>query len=83
MIKITDKILHFSISFLIASTIFLYCYLFNLSILWCFLLSNVGAIGIGIVKEIIDSRFDWKDIVADVIGVIVSDIVIEIIFEIR
>jgi hypothetical protein len=81
--KINDKILHFAISFLLVSTVFLYCYLFNLSILWCYLLSNVVAIVVGIVKEIIDLEFDCKDIIADVIGVMIGDILIAVIFEIK
>jgi len=75
---ITDKMLHFSISFLITSTVFLYCNLFDLSLLWCYLLSNIVAIGFGVVKEIIDLKWDWKDMLADVIGIIVSDILIAI-----
>ena len=76
--KITDKMLHFSISFLITSTVFLYCNLLDLSLLWCYLLSNVVAIGFGVVKEIIDLKWDWKDIIADVTGIITSDIFIAI-----
>ena len=76
--KITDKILHFSISFLITSTVFLYCYLLDLSLLWCYLLSNLVSIGFGVAKEIIDSGWDWKDIIADVTGIITSDIFIAI-----
>jgi len=76
--KITDKMLHFSISFLIVSTVFLYCYLLDLSLLWCYLLSNLVSIGFGVVKEIIDLKWDWKDMLADVIGIIVSDIIIAI-----
>jgi len=76
--KITDKMLHFSISFLIVSTVFLYCYLLDLSLLWCYLLSNLVSIGFGVAKEIIDSGWDWKDILADTTGIIVSDILIAI-----
>ena len=76
--KITDKMLHFSISFLITSTVFLYCNLLDLSLLLCYLLSNIVAIGFGVVKEIIDLKWDWKDIIADVTGIITSDIFIAI-----
>jgi len=36
------------------------------------------SIGFGVVKEIIDLKWDWKDMLADVIGIIVSDIIIAI-----
>ncbi len=76
--KITDKMLHFGISFLIISTVFLYCYLLDLSLLLCYLLSNIITMGLGITKELLDSEWDWKDIIADVTGIITSDIFIAI-----
>lgn len=76
--KITDKMLHFSISFSAVSTVFLYCYLLNLSLFWSYFASNIIAIGLGILKEIIDKQWDWKDIMADGIGIITSDIFIAI-----
>ena len=80
---ITDKMLHFSISFLIVSTVFLYCHLLDLSVFWCYLASNVVAIGIGIIKEIIDSKWDWKDIRADIIGIIISGILIAVLIAMK
>jgi len=56
--KITDKMLHFGISFLIVSTVFLYCNLFGLSLVCSCVLSNVVAISFGVVKEIIDLEWD-------------------------
>jgi len=80
---ITDKMLHFSISFLIVSTVFLYSHLLDLSVFWCYLASNVVAIGFGVVKETIDSKWDWKDIRADIIGIIISDILIAILITMK
>lgn len=77
--KITDKMLHFGISFLIVSTVFLYCNLFGLSLVLSCVLSNVVAISFGVVKEIIDLKWDWKDILADVAGIVASNIPIAII----
>ena len=76
--KITDKMLHFSISFSAVSTVFLYCYLLNLSLFWSYFASNIIAIGLGIFKEIIDKQWDWKDFLADGLGVITSVIIIGI-----
>ena len=76
--KITDKMLHFSISFSAVSTVFLYCYLLNLSLFWSYFASNIIAIGLGILKEIIDKQWDWKDFLADGLGVITSVIIIGI-----
>jgi len=76
--KITDKMLHFSISFLTVATISFFCYLLNLSSIWCYLLSNIITMGLGITKELLDSEWDWKDIIADVTGIITSDIFIAI-----
>lgn len=81
--KITDKMLHFGISFLIVSTVFLYCNLFGLSLVLSCVLSNVVAISFGIVKEIIDLKWDWKDILADVAGIVANDVIIGIILLIR
>jgi len=81
--KITDKMLHFGISFLIVSTVFLYCNLFGLSLVWSCVLSNVVAISFGVVKEIIDLKWDWKDILADVAGVVAGDVIIGIILLIK
>jgi len=81
--KITDKMLHFGISFLITSTIFLYCHLLDLSFVLSCVLSNVVAISFGVVKEIIDLEWDWKDILADVAGVVAGDVIIGIILLIK
>lgn len=81
--KITDKMLHFGISFLIVSTVFLYCNLFGLSLVWSYILSNVVAISFGVVKEIIDLEWDWKDILADMAGIVANDVIIGIILLIR
>jgi uncharacterized protein YfiM (DUF2279 family) len=43
----------------------------------------VVAISFGVVKEIIDSRWDWKDILADVAGVVAGDVIIGIILLIK
>jgi len=81
--KITDKMLHFGISFLIVSTVFLYCNLFGLSLVCSCVLSNVVAISFGVVKEIIDLEWDWKDILADVAGVVAGNVIIGIILLIK
>ena len=75
---ITDKMLHFSISFLITATIFLYCPLLAIQVLLSFVIAFAVAIFVGIIKEIIDLKWDWKDFLADGLGVITSVIIIGI-----
>ena len=75
---ITDKMLHFSISFLITATVFLYCHLFAIQVLLSFVIAFVVAIFVGVIKEIIDQKWDWKDFLADGLGVITSVIIIGI-----
>ena len=75
---ITDKMLHFSISFLITATIFLYCHLLAIQVLLSFVIAFVIAIFVGVIKEIIDLKWDWKDFLADGLGVITSVIIIGI-----
>jgi len=75
---ITDKMLHFSISFLITATIFLYCHLLAIQVLLSFVIAAVVAIFVGVIKEIIDLKWDWKDFAADGLGVITSVIIIGI-----
>ena len=75
---ITDKMLHFSISFLITATIFLYCHLLAIQVLLSFVIAFVIAIFVGVLKEIIDLKWDWKDFLADGLGVITSVIIIGI-----
>ena len=75
---ITDKMLHFSISFLITATIFLYCHLLAIQVLLSFVIAFIIAIFVGIIKEIIDQKWDWKDFLADGLGVITSVIIIGI-----
>lgn len=69
---ITDKMLHFSISFLITATIFLYCHLLAIQVLLSFVIAAVVAIFVGVIKEIIDAKFDIKDFIADISGIAVS-----------
>lgn len=75
---ITDKMLHFSISFLTFSTGFLYAHLLDLSLFWCYVIAFLGAMALGIIKEIIDLKFDWKDFLADGLGIITSVVIIGI-----
>ena len=75
---ITDKMLHFSISFLTFSTGFLYAYLLNLSLFLCYLIAFLGALALGMTKEIIDLKWDWKDFAADGCGIVASAILITI-----
>ena len=75
---ITDKMLHFSISFLITATIFLYCHLLAIQVLLSFVIAFVIAIFVGVIKEIIDAKWDWKDFLADGLGIIASVIIIGI-----
>lgn len=70
--KITDKLLHFSISFLLFSTVYLYCFLLQFRVFWCLLIAFVITLLVGVTKEIMDEKCDWKDLLADVIGIIVS-----------
>ena len=76
--KITDKMLHFSISFLAFAAAFLYAHLLDLSLFYCYGIAFLGAMALGIVKEIIDLKWDWKDFAADGIGIAVSAILITI-----
>ena len=73
---ITDKMLHFSISFLITATIFLYCHLLAIQVLLSFVIAFVIAIFVGVIKEIIDLKWDWKDFLADSCGIVASAIII-------
>jgi len=75
---ITDKMLHFSISFLITATVFLYCHLLAIQVVLSFVIAFAVAIFVGIIKEIIDQKWDWKDFLADGLGVIASVIIIGI-----
>ena len=75
---ITDKMLHFSISFLAFAAAFLYAHLLDLSLLYCYLTAFVGTVIFGVVKEIIDLKWDWKDFAADEIWIAVSAILITI-----
>ena len=70
--------LHFSISFLITATIFLYCHLLAIQVLLSFVIAVAVAIFVGVIKEIIDLKWDWKDFLADGLGVITSAIIIGI-----
>ena len=51
---ITDKMLHFAISFLTFSTAYLYCNLLNLGLFWCFMTAFVFTLTIGVTKEVIN-----------------------------
>ena len=73
---ITDKMLHFSISFLITATIFLYCHLLAIQVLLSFVIAFVIAIFVGVIKELIDLKWDWKDFAADGLGIVASAIII-------
>jgi hypothetical protein len=75
---VTDKMLHFSISFLAFAAAFLYAHLLDLSLFWCYMVAFLGALTLGIVKEIIDLKFDWKDFAADSCGIVASAILITI-----
>ncbi|MCK9629503.1 MAG: hypothetical protein M0R37_13045 [Bacteroidales bacterium] len=75
---ITDKMLHFSISFLTFSTGFLYAHLLDLSLLYCYVTAFVGTVVLGVVKEITDLKWDWKDFAADSCGIVASAILITI-----
>ena len=75
---ITDKMLHFSISFLAFATAFLYAHLLDLSLFLCYVIAFLGALALGIIKELIDLKWDWKDFAADGLGIIVSVIIIGI-----
>ena len=75
---ITDKMLHFSISFLITATVFLYCHLLAIQVVLSFVIAFAVAIFVGVIKEIIDLKWDWKDFLADGLGVITSVIIIGI-----
>lgn len=75
--KITDKKLHFSISYMLFSTMFLYLYIFSLPVLWIFIGSFLVTAGFGFAKELIfDQKIDWLDIKADAYGIIASAIII-------
>ena len=73
---ITDKMLHFSISFLVFATTFLYAHLLDLSLFYCYLIAFLGALALGIIKELIDLKWDWKDFLADSCGIVASAIII-------
>ena len=73
---ITDKMLHFSISFLITSTVFLYCHLLAIQTLLSFVIAFAVAIFVGVIKEVIDKIWDWKDILADAAGIVSAMIII-------
>lgn len=75
---ITDKMLHFSISFLAFAATFLYAHLLDFSLFYCYLTAFVGTVILGVVKEIIDLKWDWKDFLADGLGIIASVIIIGI-----
>ena len=75
---ITDKMLHFSISFLVFSAAFLYAHLLDFSLFYCYLTAFIGTVILGVAKEIIDLKWDWKDFAADGLGVITSVIIIGI-----
>ena len=75
---ISDKMLHFSISFLAFATAFLYAHLLDLSLFWCYLTAFIGALALGVVKETIDAKWDWKDFAADGCGIVASAILITI-----
>lgn len=74
--KITDKMLHFSISFLITSTVFLYCHLLAIQTFLSFVIAFAVAIFVGVIKEVIDAKWDWKDILADIAGIVTATIAI-------
>ena len=73
---ITDKMLHFSISFLTFSTVYLYCHLLDSGLFWCFMTAFVATLIVGITKEVIDKVWDWKDILADAAGIVSAMIII-------
>ena len=75
---ITDKMLHFSISFLAFAAAFLYAHLLDLSLFYCYLTAFLGALALGMTKEIIDLKWDWKDFAADGCGIVASAILITI-----
>jgi hypothetical protein len=75
---ITDKMLHFSISFLVFATAFLYAHLLDFSLFYCYLTAFLGALALGITKELIDLKWDWKDFAADSCGIVASAILITI-----
>ena len=75
---ITDKMLHFSISFLAFAAAFLYAHLLDLSLFWCYVIAFIGTVILGVVKEIIDLKWDWKDFLADGLGIVASAIIIGI-----
>ena len=75
---ITDKMLHFSISFLAFATAFLYAHLLDLSLFLCYVIAFLGALALGIIKELIDLKWDWKDFAADGCGIVASAILITI-----
>ena len=75
---ITDKMLHFSISFLTFSTGFLYAHLLDLSLFLCYAIAFLGALALGIIKELIDLKWDWQDFAADGCGIVAIAILITI-----
>lgn len=72
-----DKLLHSYISNILFVVLFGFLSLFGLQALWCYIISTIVVVGIGVAKELIDdkekgNRFDWKDIIADVSGIILG-----------
>lgn len=58
-----DKIAHFAVSAFIAIALGKFIH-------WAIAL--VITVAIGFAKELIDSKFDWKDILADSLGILIA-----------
>lgn len=71
-----DKLLHSYVSDTLFVVLFGIIFLFlNLPIWLTYTITTVVVFAIGIIKELIDdkekgNRFDWKDIIADVSGIV-------------
>lgn len=66
-----DKLKHIGITFIISS--FIGTIIFLLSNIECGIISAVySGLVVGLTKEFFDSYFDWKDLLADIVGIILS-----------
>lgn len=61
-----DKIAHFAVSAFIAIALGKFVH-------WAIALAITVAIGFA--KELIDSKFDWKDILADSLGILIATLI--------
>lgn len=67
-----EEALHVSVSAVIAAVLKVLCLTVGMSYLVAAVIAFGVALIIGILKELTDEKFDWRDFLADVIGCIVG-----------